>query len=412
MTSIAYTYRYTYRYPFASYLVGHTSVPSIQTATVDAKGTHPFLFRGRVLHPDEFGRCLSLLSKIVRTHFHLPLTPAMLDPVVTVADDAIRMEGFSGCCSVYARADFSHRSFDGKLLSTGTTNVDFGSQMQSALARVGIQEAVNLSIGSESFQLHTDDETVIERKVKLPIRWIKSFTEVQTLLPQLQPKLECDGIQTARLLKSFPSGPPPKNALYAIQSGSGVRLTTREKSGSVSVHGIHRVAVLEKLLPVTQRLKVYADDIQGNVGWEITGAASRFFLMISPRAYRGFSGEGANLSRIADASWEFSHRGYDVAQQQYFDRALPLDLSGVVKLQPRLKSAQKLFDADLVRIKTKLPDGQIDCLVQGTNTDHFVRLRNDNDACSCRWHSRYQGERGPCKHILAARILVEQEIES
>ncbi len=27
--------------------------------------------------------------------------------------------------------------------------------------------------------------------------------------------------------------------------------------------------------------------------------------------------------------------------------------------------------------------------------------------CTCRWHSRYQGQRGPCKHILAVRMKVE-----
>jgi predicted nucleic acid-binding Zn finger protein len=36
-----------------------------------------------------------------------------------------------------------------------------------------------------------------------------------------------------------------------------------------------------------------------------------------------------------------------------------------------------------------------------------VRLRAEGDRCTCPWFSKHQGQRGPCKHVLAARIFVE-----
>ena len=49
----------------------------------------------------------------------------------------------------------------------------------------------------------------------------------------------------------------------------------------------------------------------------------------------------------------------------------------------------------------------VDAKVPGSEFDHYVRLRLAGNKCTCRWHSRYQGQRGPCKHILAVRMKVE-----
>jgi uncharacterized Zn finger protein len=56
-------------------------------------------------------------------------------------------------------------------------------------------------------------------------------------------------------------------------------------------------------------------------------------------------------------------------------------------------------------VRQQGPD--VDAKVPGSDFDHFVRLRFEGNKCTCRWHSRYQGQRGPCKHILAVRMKVE-----
>nr|WP_243857231.1 SWIM zinc finger family protein [Sphingomonas leidyi] len=76
-------------------------------------------------------------------------------------------------------------------------------------------------------------------------------------------------------------------------------------------------------------------------------------------------------------------------------------------MQPRLGNARKLVDGGLVR---RLPDDDRAVAtfeVQGTGTLHRVRICEDHQSCTCPWFSKYQGQRGPCKHILAASIVAE-----
>ena len=96
--------------------------------------------------------------------------------------------------------------------------------------------------------------------------------------------------------------------------------------------------------------------------------------------------------------------GYDTTSGRYFHRVLPFDLERVEQHQPRLKNARELID----RVEIVSHHGaDVDAKVPGSDFDHYVRLRFEGNKCTCRWHSRYQGQRGPCKHILAARMKVE-----
>jgi hypothetical protein len=51
-------------------------------------------------------------------------------------------------------------------------------------------------------------------------------------------------------------------------------------------------------------------------------------------------------------------------------------------------------------------------MVKGTGVEHRVRLLPDGDKCTCPWFSKHQGERGACKHILAARIVIDGDDEA
>jgi hypothetical protein len=101
--------------------------------------------------------------------------------------------------------------------------------------------------------------------------------------------------------------------------------------------------------------------------------------------------------------------GFDVAEGAYFHRELPFDTSAVEGVQPRLKQARKLVAEGKVRVIGAQSDspGTTIVMVPGTEVEHRVRLNAAGDKCSCPWFSRNQGERGSCKHILAARIVVD-----
>lgn len=445
---------YTYHYPFASSVGPAAGGVGLKLATCDAQQQSPHFFDGKLLHPREVGDMLLVLSDVVRTHFFLP-RPALLDPVVTSNERLLRFEGFSGCCGVYARVDLTQQGFDAELVGRGTTNVDFNNPMRAALSRLRDQEDARLSVGQDAVTLTRGDQAVVEKKVKLPVRWLKGFSEVQAYQPALELKLEVPGSEARRFIRSLPKAGAPKQPSFVTQMGKALRLSQREKKGAVRLLGTHRVKVLEPLMAGCASLRVWADEDAGTSGWEVVSKAGSFFLMVSPEVYRGFSGEGQVLEKLAvgryeealpavqaQMSWqseidasEIAEKtgyslaevgaalavlgtrglaGYDAAAGAYFHREMPFDLGLVEKLQPRLKGARKLLADGKVKVVKRAGEGEADLAVAGTGVEHYVRLRDsdaegqgDGDKCTCAWFNKYLGKRGPCKHILASRMLVE-----
>ena len=41
------------------------------------------------------------------------------------------------------------------------------------------------------------------------------------------------------------------------------------------------------------------------------------------------------------------------------------------------------------------------------HVEHRVRISDEDAKCSCPWYAKHQGERGPCKHVLAVQIVRE-----
>jgi hypothetical protein len=163
----------------------------------------------------------------------------------------------------------------------------------------------------------------------------------------------------------------------------------------------------------------------------------RLSLTLSPEPYRGFSGEGAVLASLAsdeaadDAelisallSWDptidvdaladaaglprdrvrdaltqlgtAGRVGYDVAEAGYFHRTLPYDVDTVAKMNPRLAAARALAAAGAVTV-----EGAVAVVRSGDEVYHV----RDAASCTCPWWAKHRGERGPCKHALAVRMV-------
>ncbi len=440
---------FTYLYPFTSSVEKTDQGAGLRLATCDANQDHPHFFEGRLLYPRLIGDMLTVLSDIVRTNYFMP-TPSLLDPVVTSNEEMLRFEGFSGCCGVYARVDLPEKSFEGDLMRRGTTNVDFNNPMRAALVRLRDHDDARLSVGADEVALSRNDSAVVEKKVKLPIRWIKGFSEVQAYQPLMKMKVEVPAHEGRRFIRSLPRGGGGKRPSFIKQWGKKIRLTHQEKSGAIRVLGTERIRAIEPLLNTAEKLRIWYDEEAGTSGWEIVSDAGKLFLMISPEVYRGFSGEGQVLKKLAIGDWKkalpqvqaglswqsrvsvtdlekqtaFDREsieaalavlgsrglaGYDVTSGKYFHRILPFELDKVEQLQPRLKGANKLLESGNVEILKSMEKNEFDLGVGGTDVTHYVRLRADQDKCTCPWFSKYQGQRGPCKHILAARMFAERK---
>jgi len=435
---------YTYRYPFESVVDTRASMPEVRMATSLDETSDDLFFDGKLRRPAVVGKMLTVLSDIVRTRFYQPLDPLVLDPVVTSGGGMLRFEGFSSCCGVYARVDLPPAAFDVDLRGKGTTNVDFNDPMRVALRRLTDRDDAGFQVGGEGVTLSKGQAKIIERKVKLPVRWIKGFCEVQAYQPRLIPQFELSPSAARELFRSLPKGNSRRGS-FVTKTGRAYRVTPRHKPGSVRIEGADRVRVLEPLLPTAKSVRIWYDDEAQVSGWEIDSEVGRLFTLVSPELNRGFSGEGQMLERLAVGDWQTAlprvseslHwqsqidpsevgraggvgqrqveaalavlgarglAGFDVTTGRYFHRVLPFDLEKVEQLQPRLKNARGLVDQ--VEIVTQ--DGpEVDARVPGSDFTHYVRLRLSGNKCTCRWFVRYQGQRGPCKHIIAVRMAVE-----
>jgi hypothetical protein len=152
---------------------------------------------------------LLTLSAISRTCFFSPgevreRMLAVADPVVTSDGSQLRLEVFSVCCGAYARLDLRADALDGEWIVKGTSNVDFNPPMRTALATVMNSEDVALTVGADRVELKRGDQSLIEHKVKLPVRWLKGFVEVQVYQSALKPLLELPVLELAKTIRTLP----------------------------------------------------------------------------------------------------------------------------------------------------------------------------------------------------------------
>lgn len=435
---------YHYDTPSALSRVNETDELFLSKYSEVQKKDAPCFFWGRLKDPYITSRCLITLSNVVQSSFNLsPFQMALLkDPIVTAGNEKIRFEGFSHCAGVYARVDVLPDGHDGEFPANGTTNVDFNQPMISALSGVGKSENVLLSVGKKEVAISKDGHKVVERKVPLPTKWIKGLTTVQLFLAEAEKAFTFNRIQTLQLFQSLPNG-KPKADYYLVMRGNKPMFSPVKSGNGVCIGGIHRLRLLEPLLPLATELRVFPHPAMQSVTWQLYFGAVRFSLSISRDAWRGFSGEGAALESLIedvpdtwiDAVDKFSYAnhefnptllsveegidlkkvenitgrlsamgllGFDLDENHFFYRRLPFKLSRILSLNPRLKDAEKLLLENKVEI-TLQTDNRVEAKVQGTGVNHFIVLEGDAEKCTCTWFSKHQGERGLCKHILAVK---------
>jgi len=410
------------------------------------KKTNPCFFWGRLKDPHTTARCLIALSNVVQSSFSLsPFELAKLkDPIVTAGNEKIRFEGFSHCAGVYARVDVLPDGHDGEFIDTGTTNVDFNQPMISSLSRISKSEHMLLSVGSKEVSISAGNRKVVERKVPLPVKWIKGLTSVQLFLADTEHRFSFNRMQALQLFQSLPSG-TVKTDYYLLVRGGRAQFTPVKSADAICVGGIHRLKLLSPLLPMADELKVFAHPDMQSTTWQLYFGSVRYSLTISRDSWRGFSGEGAALEDLLEdipqhwvdltdkysyANHEFNPTlfaleeeidmqklssitarlsamgllGFDVDENRFFYRQLPYKLERILSLNPRLKDAEKLLEEGKVEIVENTSD-KLEARVQGSGVKHVVIIEGEKSRCTCTWFAKHQGERGLCKHVLAVKKM-------
>lgn len=433
---------HAYQYPFASTLENQRWVMAASSGP--SLDEHTF-FDGRLTRPDVTARLLLVLSHIVRTHF-FDARPPQMDPIATSSPSMVRFEGFSGCCGAYARVDLYPRAFADAAQTFGTTNVDFNPPMISHLARISRSDDTSLAITRDSVSIATGSTKTVEKRVALPKRWVKGLSEVQAYQSRLTRRHSFRPAALAPLLQSVAKS--GSGLQHLVVHSNSIRLSPRPQSGAMPIGGAERLRVIAPLLSIADEVSFWSDAGSQTSAVTVDTVVGRLWLVLSPAMQRGFSGEGQVLTALAENEWQtlvddlydllgwqsqldpaelavrlgcraeqakdalfaLSTRGlagFDAHSGYYFHRELPLDVDAIEKDQPRLRAARKLFDSGAVVI-IRQDDDQYDVEVPGSGVNQYVRLRPEGDRCSCIWFSRHQGQRGPCKHVLAARLKVEE----
>jgi hypothetical protein len=403
-------------------------------------------FQGRLRDSWLAARGLTTLAKVVASRF-VPQSAALRDPIVTAGAGLLRFEAFSSCNGVYARLDLGPAALDGEFLSSGTTNVDFNEPMVNALSRVARAEPVRLTVGQQEVTLERAAGKVTERKVTLPERWIKGLTAVQGYLALMEEKMSLTRVQATQLVQSIPAG-TAKGDFFLVLRGPRPSFAPVGSAGAVRVGGVHRLRLLDGLLPLCESLRVFATpDGQASAFVLALGGGQEFVLALSAAVNRGFSGEGNQLDTLLEdlpAEWlagannlfrgnetfnptlfAMEHDlapgivdrlcaslsamgllGFDLAENHYFYRRLPFKADRILKLNPRLKNARALLDsADDVQLVGVGAQGRTEARVRGSDVWHTVLVGGSEPSrCTCQWFTSHQGQRGPCKHILAAQL--------
>lgn len=441
MTDLQYQYSGVSTY---TQVKGVNSLVLAHQTEIEAVNNIPCFFWGTLTDPYVTAKCWSTIAKVVRSSFG-PMPPSLRDPIVSAGTERIRFEGFSSCNGVYVRLDMKPESIDGEFLANGTTNVDFNEPMLNALNSIQKNEKVTLAVGQQDVQVITTKAKVTEKKVTLPMRWIKGLTSVQLYLADMDLKFELNKIQTIQLFQTLPKG-AVKGDFFITKRAGKFMFSTLMTTDAVRIGGIHRLRLLDGVLAISEKIFIYESADKQTCAVVCEFGKMQLMMAFSPDAYRGFSGEGKALEQMTEnvpVEWVYGLNsllksnetfdptllsiehdidfgtmdqltsslssigllGYDLMGRHHFYRQLPFKTERILSLNPRLKNAKKLIDNEDVQI-IRREEGYIEATVKGTGVQHKVVMDQQGDRCTCEWFTAYQGKRGICKHILALKMII------
>lgn len=441
MTDLEYNYKGISTY---SKTKGINNLVLAHQTEIEEVNNIPCFFWGSLTDPYVTAKCWTTIAKVVRSSFG-PIPPSLRDPIVSAGSERLRFEGFSSCNGVYVRLDMKPEAIDGEFIANGTTNVDFNDPMLNALNAIQKNEKVTLAVGQQDVQVITSKAKVTEKKVTLPMRWIKGLTSVQLYLADMDIKFELNKIQTIQLFQSLPKG-TVKGDFFITKRAGKFMFSTLATADSVRIGGVQRLRLLEGILAIVDKIFIYESADKQTCAIVAEFGKMQLLMAFSPDSYRGFSGEGNVLETMTEnlpAEWVYGLNsllksnetfdptmlsiendidfgtmdnltsnlssmgllGYDLSEKAHFYRRLPFKTERILSLNPRLKNAKKLLANEDIEIVERRAD-YIEAKVKGSGVVHKVIIDHNSQRCTCDWFTAYQGKRGICKHILGVKMMI------
>ncbi len=443
----------------------------------------PVFFDGFLRDALSVRDALLCLHDVVQSDFDTRISAAdwerILDPVATVARDQLFFEAFSQDESSYGRVAVRPGVLQNiERWESGTTNVDFTPRLAAAIGAIRSGKDAHFKVDPEAFAVRTDGAKARERKVKLPPSWLRGFLNVQSAMTGDLSSFELGRADLRNLLaflKTHKETFGPRALVFRLTPGERVEVTFEpwnhkivlgasvyhgDKATEVRVFGRRRLFLLNRVLPKTQKLRVFLcgsglpsfwladlnDDVQFQLaisGWTTRPfAASGLHLSesqtpLSPELLKNAREslradetlDADALTRLLNIAPSDAKRAlsllcaqgqamFDLDVKAYRKREVvdvPLDDLGLVADPKRLVDARALVSGGKVKIEGEIASPfstQVRALVSGTRGEYHTSVTLDGDGkivdgdCECAWFNHNALRGGPCKHILGVREAV------
>jgi hypothetical protein len=413
----------------------------------------------------------------------------ILDPVITIHPDELAMEAFSRDESSYARLAVKYDRFASiDAFECGTTNIDFTDRLHRDLDRMRTYRATRFEVQPSGFTVGSGDGAVHkEKKVDLPESWVKGFLQVHSTMAMGLHRFTLapiDLFNICRFLARHHAKTSPRALRYELEPGRRVRVVFEPwehvielsptaiyegpKPLSVRTWGRDRLRVLQRLLPVVEKVDVYVagqlglpsvyvadlgdltftlalsgwteNDWSGGAKFDLltrrlaVSAAELTSVYESLRATRyatdvsiaQATGLGVEKARSAASHLcQIGRAMYDLGGGVFRHRelfAVPFtaaDAAAAVKpaeteTDPEAKAARTIFQRGDVRVIARRPVStgfKLSGSAKGVDGGRVRPLVSVDHAgqilegtCTCAFFKKHQMTRGPCQHLLALRL--------
>ena len=198
-----------------------------------------------------------------------------LDPIVTIDDEGLAIEVFSADESAYARLRFKPgEAYTAEAVERGTSTLAIDDALLRGIGRMRSYRRSTLELGPGA-AAGGAGEGVRERDIRVPLRWLRAFGQVQaaSTLParsfELAPIDLYNVLLTLRMRKAKTS---PRALRYELVPGEAPRLVLEpwdlvvegtgpvyqgSSPGVVRTWGRNRLTTLARLLPHTKTVRVH-----------------------------------------------------------------------------------------------------------------------------------------------------------
>jgi len=403
----------------------------------------------------------------------------VLDPVITVHPDEVFFECFSQDESSYGRLSAGFEVFDhiGEF-ACGTTNIDYSAALYDEFQKIRAYKTTKFEIDRSGFDVNTTgEEAYKEVKIDLPDSWVRGFLQVSSAMSMPSTVLDLHPMDVHNLcfvLRRNKELVAPRSMRYCLKPGDPIRVVFEpwgievecprsiyegDKEDEIRVWGRRRIHILERLIPIARRFRVYllgqgmpsfylADlgDMTftlGLSGWTANDWSSAGnFDLLAPRA----EVDSETKTRVFDAlreSWyetpdalarrlgldrsvvlgalsAYTQAGraiWDLNRQVYRVRELsrePLPMSKLRFANEREQNATRFLQENAVRLHGAAAGAHGIVNVHGTVTEHGREYQpslviNADDriasaSCDCNFYQQNRLRMGPCEHVLGLRM--------